>query len=134
MNGYNLEQALLSAVGETQEDYGYEWYEQYTGLNGFYHLLSGVDVSTDNLVEGAKVVTDGVVEVDGLGTFKRVDVFESNFDTYEKSWDNFLVFEFNGHLYRVQGSLDSHMGGIWDGRLEEVEPVEVKKTEYRRIG
>lgn len=133
MNGYELECALIAAVGETQEEPYYEYYPKYTGLNGFYHLLAGVDYGYASNDVNANKIEDGVVEVDGLGTFKRVEVYEANFDTYQKSWDNFLVFEFQGSLYRVEGHLDSHMGGVWDGRLEEVEPVEVTKTEYRSI-
>jgi hypothetical protein len=128
-----LEQALIDATGEWDDDRYDEYWEEYTGINGFYHLLAGTDHNTENNVTGAERVSDGLVEVDGLGTFTRVETLETNFDTYEKSWDNFLVFKHKDELFRVQGYLDSWGQGAWDGRLEKVEPVEVTKIEYRRV-
>lgn len=133
MNAQVLESALIAALGETQEDKWSEWWDTYTGLNAFYHLLADVEYEYTELHTDAKKIADGVVEVNGLGVFERVEVYEDNFDTYERTCDNFLVFKFQGHTYRVEGHLDSHMGGVWDGRLEEVEPVEVTKIEYRSI-
>lgn len=126
-----LEAALISKVGETEEDDGWEWYETVTGLNGFYHLLAGTGRDSTNMVGLEK--TGNVVNVPGLGEFTFVEATEDNFDTYEKSWDNHLVFQFNGKTYRVHGRLDSHDGGIWDGRLQEVEPVEKVITVWRTV-
>lgn len=122
----DLERALTDAVGVSNEEDGYEWYEEYTGLNGFYHLLAGTGHGTANRVgELTTVHKNGdSVTVDGLGVFSLMKYSEENFDTYEKSWDNFLVFEFEGRYFRVQGWLDSHAGGVWDGSLHEVRPVE----------
>lgn len=131
MNAFELEQALVKAVGDTKEDAYEEWWSEYTGLNGFYHLLAGEDNYTTNKVN-AKKVSDGVVEVKGLGIFRRVETLIENFDTYEPTWDNVLIFEHDGKTYRVEGHLDSHNGGVWNGRLEEVKPVEKTVTVWEK--
>lgn len=89
-------------------------------------MLADTGAGSDNRVAALNNVSkagDSVI-VDGIGVFNLIQYSEENFDTYEKSWDNFLVFEFENRYFRVQGYLDSHAGGLWDGRLHEVEPVE----------
>ena len=122
----DVERELTRVVGESTEEDGWEWYEEYTGLNGFYHLLANTGSGSNNCVAALETVrkNGNSVTVDGVGTFTLVQYSEENFDTYEKSWDNFLVFEFENRYFRVKGYLDSHAGGLWDGRLHEVEPVE----------
>jgi hypothetical protein len=126
MNGNELKKALTDIVGETTDDPYNEWWSEYTGTNNFFHLLSGQTGYDATLKEMDKVTVKdkGVLEVEGLGTFKKIEVFEDNFDSYEGTCETFMIFEFDGNTYRVMSHLDSHSGGVWDSNIEHVEAVE----------
>lgn len=127
MNAYELGQALDNILGECVDERWDEWWEKYTGANAFFHMLSGetgFDADPDERVKEKVTAKDGGLEVEGLGLFKKVEVYDDNFDMYEKSADTNLVFEFDGNFYRVDGSFDSHRGGVWDSTIEQVYPTE----------
>lgn len=131
MNAYELEQALVSALGECTDNPYNEWWSEYTGPNGFYHLLAGT--GWDVRIQPDFVKNGDTVTVPGLGDFTFVEIMNENLDTYEQSWDTVLVFEFGGKHYRVHGRLDSHQGGVYEGRLQEVVPVEKTITVWEKI-
>jgi hypothetical protein len=134
MNGHELERRLEEILGEVEEDQYSEWWSEYTGANGFFHTLSGetgYDTTTRTVDELVERRDDGLY-LQGLGLFKKVEVYDANFDTYEGRCDTYLVFEFQVNTYRVKGWFDSHRGGVWDSSIEEVKPVEKTITVWER--
>jgi len=43
------------------------------------------------------------------------------------------VFEIAGRFFRKEGYYQSHQGYDWDGDFEEVEPFELRVTDYRPV-
>ncbi len=133
MSPKQIERALEEILGETEEESGHDYYEEYTGINGFYHLLANSGGYAVDQVKLELPKKDGGLLVEGLGVFTKVEKTEENFSTYEKSWDDFLVFEFGGRTFRIQGHLDSYDGGVWDGMLHEVTPVYKQIRVWERV-
>lgn len=133
-----LENALVDVLGNISKS-EYDYYDEYTGLNGFYHLLAGTGPDVTNKTADNASVSGNYrqgVRVDGVGFFEKIESGEENFDTHEKTWDNFLVFRFTPHnadaqYFRITGSLDSWDGGAWDGRLTEVQSAQKTITYWK---
>jgi hypothetical protein len=133
VNGRELQDRLDDILGESEDDTWAEWWPEYTGSNAFFHTLSGeTGYGSDfKLPEGVVDKVDGGLHVKGLGFFKKVEVYTDNYNTYEGRADTNLVFEFDGNTYRVEGTFDSHDGGVWGG-IEDVKAVEKTITVWER--
>ena len=125
MTARKLEQKLEEILGSNEENYG-DYYNDYSGLNGFYHTLAGTDLNYSEKTQEydtSKVNGKVVINVPGLGNFTAIDKI-TEFMAESGDADSEVVFLYNGEHYRKQGYLDSYEGGYWDGRLEKVRPVE----------
>lgn len=138
MSGPQLEAALREILGDSGPDT--ECYSDYTGLNGFYHVLAGTynngyskKVDEEPLY---KVNTDEdgrvVITIPGLGDFVAIE-HSVEFMAKTGDADSNIVFALNNRYFRKQGYLDSYEGGYWDGRLEEVRPVDRTVTFWESI-
>lgn len=145
MNPKELEIAITGVVGEMteQEKEGsgyYDYYDEYAGLNLFYHVLAGTGshliAPNDEMPFELSSHSPYTIKL-AFGTFERIEKTEK----YDESGDldEELVFKFSyvdgsdPVYYRKYGALDSWEGGVWDGGLEEVKQVEKTIKVWEKI-
>lgn len=91
-----------------------DWYGSYNPWGEFYEALSA-----------------GPVSLGQLGTAK---LLAHHTPQYEWSEDNdvaYFVFSLGARTFRRGGLVDSYDGVAWHGPTEEVESVQVTRTEWR---
>jgi hypothetical protein len=68
-------------------------------------------------------------EIPGIGKTEYV----ASFGGEGQGDSRWIVFKVGEKLFRTEGYYSSWDGTTWDGEVHEVEPFEVKVTEYRRV-
>lgn len=133
MNARDLERKLVEILGEGEEE-GEEYYDEYTGINAFYHILANAAPYPDYLKwDDEKFPRGGEsITIPGLGVFKAVD-YKVEFMAESGDADANVIFEFEGNFYQKHGYLDSYEGGVWDGMLTQVKPVEKTITVWESL-